>query len=159
MPPEHQPTIERVLTDVMEQMAFVFADPAEADELPAQLDDAVAVSLSFRGAASGSLELVTSASVCRELAVNLSGDDEAGDDPRLGRQALMELTNVICGQLLTAVAGPEPVFDLDPPRLGEGAEAWTRMRADDGVLGFLAEDQPLLLRFDYPQAQAPAQAA
>jgi len=154
MPHEHAEQVEQVFTDVMEQMAFIFVDPAEADELPPDVPGLLRVSMAFRGAAEGSLTLLTSEDICTELAANITGDDDAAAaDPQVGQQALMELVNVICGQLLTAVAGSEPVFDLTPPRLDEAdSAAWSRACTDEAALRFMADDQPFVLRFDYPVA-------
>ena len=154
MPHEHAEQIEQVFTEVMEQMAFIFVDPAESEELPAEVEGLLRVSMAFHGAAEGSVTLFTGSDVCVELAANITGDDEAAAaDPQVGRQALMELLNVICGQLLTTVAGSEPVFDLTPPQLDEAdAAAWSEACADDQSLRFMADDQPFVLRFDYPAA-------
>ncbi len=154
MPHEHAEQIEQVFTEVMEQMAFIFVDPAEAEELPDDVAGLLRVSMAFGGAAEGSLTLLTGAGVCTELAANITGDDEAAaTDPEVGRQALMELLNVICGQLLTTVAGSAPVFDLTPPLITEADAAdWADACADERALRFMADDQPFVLRFEYPAA-------
>lgn len=149
MPHEHADTIEQIVTGVLEQLAFVFADRAEADELPAGVDGAIAVSMGIRGAASGRLTVASGPGICLELAGNLTGQDPEEVGSELATQALMELANVLCGQLLTEIAGVEPVFDLDPPHpIADPASTWSALCRDDQAVAFLAEDCPMLVRFE-----------
>lgn len=154
MPHEpHDPheTIERVVIDVLEQMAFIFADPTDPADLPEQLDGALRVTMRFHGFAEGLLSVTTGPGVCAELA------DGLAEDPDAGQEALKELVNVICGQLLTAVAGDQPVFDLDPPLLTEAtAEDWAAARGNTAAVTLMTDDCPVVVQLDYPQA---AQAA
>lgn len=140
---------------VLEQLAFMFAEPAARDELPASLSDAVRVHMTFDGAATGGLTVLTSRDACGELLANVTGDDAETDglDVDAGREALKEMANVLCGQLLTAVAGKEPVFDLSSPACEDApSDTWAEAIADEAAAGFLVDDHPFLVRFDYPSA-------
>ena len=149
MPHEHAESIEQVVTEVLEHLAFVFADPAEADELPAALTDGIAVRIGIHGAGTGTLTIVSGYQVCAELAGNLTGEDADDIDPQSAAYALMELANVLCGQLLTHIAGVEPVFDLEPPAvLDDPAGHWQRLRTDDQTVAFLADDCPIAVRLE-----------
>lgn len=151
MPHEHAEAIEEVVTQVLEQLAFIFADPADAGDVQEPPTGAVGVTLKFHGAGDGVLTVFSGPEVCEELAANLT--DDAESDAEAGRQALMELVNVMCGQLLTAIAGREPVFDLEPPVLAEPDDAaWRSIVSDDRAVAFLIDDCPMLLRFDLQQA-------
>lgn len=62
--------------------------------------------------------MTISTEVLQELAANMLGlDDEEGitEDQRF--DALKETMNVICGNLLPAIAGDEVVFDIDMPEI------------------------------------------
>jgi CheY-specific phosphatase CheX len=163
MPHEHESIIEEVVTGVLEQLAFVFADRAEAEEMPAGTSGLIAVRMGVHGAANGVLTLVSGPEVCLELAANLTGAEPEDVEPELAGQALMELANVMCGRLLTEIAGTEPIFDLDPPTtLDNPGQAWQALLNDEQALAFLADDCPLLVRFELDEldnASATAAAA
>lgn len=149
MPHDHTETIEKTVTDVLEQLAFVFADHAEREELPADVESAIAVRMGIRGAASGQLTVISGPDVCLELAANLTGQDPDEVSSEVATQALMEFANVLCGQLLTEIAGVEPVFDLVPPGIMDDADAaWKTLCDDEYAVAFLADDCPILVRLE-----------
>ncbi|MEM1355080.1 MAG: chemotaxis protein CheX [Planctomycetota bacterium] len=146
MPHDHTEIIQEVVPEVLEQLAFVFADPAEADELPGGLEQGFAVRVKINGAATGSLTVVSGRDICAELAANLTGDDPEDVEPESAEMALMELANVLCGQLLTRVAGVEPVFDLEAPTaLDSPPEQWQALHDNEWTVAFLADDCPFLV--------------
>jgi hypothetical protein len=54
------------------------------------------------------------------------------------------MVNVICGHILTALAGEEPVFHLSPPHIrAEHGE----LASDARTIAFRVEEEPVLLRF------------
>ena len=73
-----------------------------------------AVGVTFAGPLHGRLELRVSADVARCVAENMLGTDDA--DAALVGDALGELTNVVCGNLLPEIAGRSAVFHLAAPR-------------------------------------------
>ena len=144
---EHHDVIETVVTDVMEQMAFVFVDPAEITDFDQMPEQAVCVTLIFSGAADGKLTVIADRAVGRELAANLAGEDQVSEEA--ADQAIKEVVNVIAGQLLTEIAGTQPVFDLNPPESEALSEsAWRAAIEDPAAVALLTEDQPLLVRFE-----------
>jgi hypothetical protein len=74
------------------------------------------VSIHFLGPLMGDFVLEISGGVLPVLAANMLGEDEP---PPLSQQqdALKELANVICGNLLPLIAGSEAVFDLGAPQI------------------------------------------
>jgi hypothetical protein len=77
----------------------------------------------FDGPWSGSVVLRVSDDVLDAAAANMLGHDAPPAEP-LRRDALGELANVLCGNLLPMVAGPKAVFQLRSPR-------WLGADADD----------------------------
>ena len=74
----------------------------------------VAVTVSFRGPLSGRLVLRASSEILPGVAANMLGAD--GEYPlAVQRDALGELANVICGNLLPMIGGAEAVFVLSAP--------------------------------------------
>lgn len=146
MPHEYCDVIETVVTNVTEQMAFVFIDPVEASELTDPPAQAVRVTLTFSGAGEGKLTVIADRTIGRELAANLTGADEVSDQE--AEQAIKEVVNVIAGQLLTKINGTEPVFDLNPPEIEPlDTATWREQVQDPEVIALLAEGRPLLVHF------------
>mgnify|MGYP001008461714 CR=1 FL=1 len=148
--------VGRSFSEVLEKLAFMFAEPAEADELPAAEGKLVLVAMGFSGHWRGRLELAVPEEMSAELAANVLGLD-AGDEAALERSAdaLKELLNVACGSILTTLAGDQPVFDLSVPKVAAlPPEAWAAMRDDPETLRFVLEDRPALLRLHVQEGPA-----
>src|SRR5512143_1549041 len=109
--------LSAVTMATLEKLAFLFASPAE--EAPAvEESELESVRVDFSGAFTGSLELSLSVPVLAELSVNMLG---AGEGTALSaavqQDALKELANVVCGNLLPAIAGREKEFNIQVPVL------------------------------------------
>jgi len=139
--------LSRVFTEVLEQMAFMFADAVDAEVPPPAPETPLLAHMTFRGAMTGRLALAVSVDMCPEVAANLLGTEpEEAVDPKISRDALKELLNVTCGHVLTALAGDEPVFDLTVPQVEELSEvAWTAMATTPDTAALLVDDYPVLL--------------
>lgn len=152
--PTPVPVLE-VFCQVLESLAFMFADPADRQDLPAAGEPLLEASIGFRGPWSGSLTLLAPQSLAGELAANVLGvdaDDESAAEQ--GRDALGELMNVTLGRLLTAVAGEAPVFDLTPPTVTDAAdERWPQFVASESAVAVLVDGRPVLLRFNAQTAE------
>ena len=83
----------------------------------------LAVTLSFSGPLNGRLSMRVSSEVPAPLAANMLGlaDDES---PTAEQQqdALRELLNVICGNMLPILAGSDEVFDVGAPNIVDASE-------------------------------------
>lgn len=119
--------LENILSDIagesLEKLAFLLSFPAdEAGAGPPA--STAAASVSFAGAFSGVLVMQMSDDALPELAANMLGlaDDEE-TTPDQQHDALKEALNVICGNLLPAIAGSQAVFNIDPPRIVRAAQA------------------------------------
>ena len=104
-----------VTTETLEKLAFMFAFPDD-DPKDRPTDSMTVGSVSFKGPFSGTLSMAISTEALRELAANMLGLDE-GEEPEEEQMsdALKETMNVVCGNLLPAVAGDETVFDIGVP--------------------------------------------
>lgn len=112
--------LAEVTMETLERLAFLFASP-EPDAPAAEESALETVRVDFNGAFTGGLELSLSASVLAELAANMLGADEgatlSADEQR---DALRELANVVCGNVLPAIAGGEHEFNIHTPYLASG---------------------------------------
>ncbi len=140
--------LTEVFCDVIESLAFMFGDAAENGELPASQGDCVLASMTFSGPISGRLELAVPGEMRPEIAANVLGVDPDDELVLMGADdALKELLNVVCGQVLTRMAGDEPVFDLSVPEVSDlEASAWAAMAQTPGVAKVLIDENPVLLR-------------
>jgi chemotaxis protein CheY-P-specific phosphatase CheC len=143
---------KKILTDVFgnaaESFAYMFAEPHEGVEAPPAPESALKVNMSFHGAFSGELVLLVPETLCPAIAANALGLEPEDDEAASGaRDALKELLNVTCGQLLTALAGEEPVFDLTVPEVSILEEGdWEAYCAVPGSVLFSLEDEPVILQ-------------
>jgi len=140
--------LARVGARVLEDAAYVLALPAKAQPYDSLAFGAYGVQLTFDGPFGGCCELWAPRELARQLAVNMLGlvvDDDGADAREMDIEALQEAMNILCGNLLTELAGQEPVFDLGIPTVSERitvlpagcsvAESW-----------FEIDGRPLLLR-------------
>ena len=103
-------------TSTFESLALLFADvPPSAEQAGAPLTQAVSVS--FVGPSAGALVVAVSDGVAVALTANMLGldPDAVHGDAALQRDALGELANVVCGNVLPLVAGRGAVFHLAAP--------------------------------------------
>ncbi len=153
MSKELDETLLNVARETFEQLAFMLSMPDEED---AVAPSRMAASVEFIGPLSGTLIVSVSEKMLPALLGNMLGL-EMGDEPELGKQhdALKELANVICGNLLPAIAGTEAVFTVHAPVLlsskavsetydRQEAAATTHLTLDEGEteLGLFLNDVP-----------------
>ncbi len=146
--------INDLFADVLEQLVFIFAEPAPKAELPTNAESVLQVNINFTGHMSGKLVLMSPESVCAEMAMNMLGANSTEEISAAdAHEAIKELVNISCGQLLTALAGNGPVFDLSPPDISRpDSTAWMEMLNDEQTFGYFTDGGPLLLRFLTNQA-------
>ncbi len=114
--------LRQATVSTFEDLAFLFPEEecvVSEDEAP--LDAVVAVE--FHGPMRGRLVIRASSSLLPAIASNMMGEDESQHMP-MQRDALGEIANVVCGNLLPMLAGSDAVFRLDAPQWrADAAEA------------------------------------
>ncbi len=147
---ENSQILNKVFTSVLEQLAFMFAEPPESESPDLGTAGIVQVSMSFHGPFHGTMDLTVPRSMCEELAANVLGLDP--DDEMVTRSpfdALKELLNITCGNVLTTLAGDTPVFDLSIPATEQlDAAAWDDLRTRSTTAYCLVDDFPVLLHME-----------
>ncbi len=124
MPITMEQSLSQTTAATFEELAMLFPDPDPSiEQIEVPLD--VTVSVEFRGPFSGRLVLSASSCVLPAIAANMLGEAGSRLAP-LQRDALGELANVICGNLLPAIGGAEAVFHLSAPRVHEAGETASR---------------------------------
>lgn len=146
MTDERRERIGEIIVGIIEKQAFLLGEPADRDELADEIDDGFKATVNFSGHASGSLRMLASRATCQELAANVLGVDEEDIDDAAARDAMGEMLNVLCGNILTELAGENPIFDLTPPAVeAAGAGDWEAALNAPGALAFLMEDEPFVV--------------
>jgi CheY-specific phosphatase CheX len=104
----------RAAATTFEELGFLFPsrdlDDAQSDAAPA-----VAVEVGFDGETAGALIVQLCGDILGDLAANMLGQEEAPEE-RLQLDALGEVANVICGNVLPTLAGGQAVYRLEAPR-------------------------------------------
>lgn len=100
---------------VFEDLGFMLPT-SELDPEQATAEFRSAVSVTFTGPVKGTLLVTISGDILPTLASNMLGEDEVPSDLQQ-KDALKELANVICGNLLPEIGGPTAVFDLGEPQI------------------------------------------
>ncbi|MGE0086188.1 MAG: chemotaxis protein CheX [Desulfococcaceae bacterium] len=111
----------QVTEDVMGKLAFMFSYPDDesAEESSADEGEKIISSVSFKGLFDGKLEMLVSPGILPDLAGNMLGLDD-GETATEEEQydAIKELVNVICGNLLPEIAGKQAIFKVGVPQTG-----------------------------------------
>jgi len=107
----------KAATLAFEELGFLLPTP-EIDEQQLNARVEAAVSIDFEGPFSGNLLLRICGGVLPILAANMLGEEEA-PSKSLQYDALGEIANVICGNMLPGIAGSKNVFHVNPPRMAE----------------------------------------
>jgi CheY-specific phosphatase CheX len=128
--------LQQATTRTFELLAFLCA--AEPDATPPDAEVAAA-SIGFSGPQAGYLRLRVPQRMVATIAANMLGLDEAETTADQQRDALGETLNVICGNLLPALEGPQAVFRVLAPEVPAGPlatdmppTATTRVAFDEG---------------------------
>jgi chemotaxis protein CheY-P-specific phosphatase CheC len=109
--------LTEVVVDTLEKLAFLFAAPLE-EAASEDTEKLATVRVRFSGPVCGGMQLSLSQPVLAELAGNMLGAEDGSalsEDEQ--HDALRELINVICGNLLPAMAGSEAVFKVLAPQI------------------------------------------
>jgi hypothetical protein len=117
MPESLEAVLVGATQSALEKTAFLFADPGA----PAAIDGvvvppAVFATVAFSGSHHGAFSIAFPANLLPVLAVNVLGDEDA-PDAATQRDALGELANIICGNILPAL-NPDGKYSLGSPAVG-----------------------------------------
>ena len=106
----------RIAAVIFEELRFVLPGPTAN---PLGNAPAAGAAVGFSGPFSGTLVLRITRDILPMISANMLGGEPA-PNMRLEHAAVGELANVICGNVLPAMAGSDVTFQLDSPRLFEG---------------------------------------
>ena len=107
----------RAAARTFEELGYMLPMP---DEEPGERQVDVVASVAFHGPRHGRVLVGCPGGLLPALAANMTGEDEVASGVQQ-LDALMEVTNVICGNFLPAVAGSSHVFRMQAPEVFEAA--------------------------------------
>ncbi len=142
---EWKAALARAVREVFENLCFMLPSPSSVSIPPERLEPAslsrVILAVDFSGAGRGALHLTLPDSMIAPVASAMLGEDGPLE---LSEQydAVCELANIVCGNVLPLIAGDRAVFDLASPRviatmdtdLGDNFDASARVLLDDGLV-------------------------
>ncbi len=139
--------VSNVVIDVLEDLAFMFGEQVDKDEIPFTDSDYIQVAMTFSGPSKGQLSLTVPEDMSAVIASNILGMDlDESSVSENDYDALKEVLNVICGQIITSLEGEEPIFDLSvPENRSITPEEWKSLLNRPEALKFVVDDIPVLL--------------
>lgn len=112
-------TLYRAAALTFEELAFMMVLPETEEPQPWPAADAAA-SVEFGGPFGGRLVVRVTEELLPTIAANMLGEDEV-PSAQQQHDALGEIANVICGNVLPGIAGSSAVFHIGAPCTGETA--------------------------------------
>ncbi|MBF0473668.1 MAG: chemotaxis protein CheX [Nitrospirae bacterium] len=147
MQSEDRETLLRLLEVVLEQLAFMFIEEAEKEDLIVKDGEYLHVSMNFSGFQHGKIEMALHGGMSKLVAANILGIDDEEMIKQSANDAVKELLNIYCGQMLTTIFSSEDVFDLSVPEVNNiSIDEWNIMVDDSNTIGVKIEEFPLLVR-------------
>lgn len=139
---EWKAALARAVREVFENLCFMLPTPSNASVPPdVGSSSRVVLAVDFSGAGQGTLHLTLPDSMVSSVASSMLGEDGPLE---LSEQydAVCELANIVCGNVLPLIAGERAVFDLASPRviatmladLGDAFDASARVLLDEGLV-------------------------
>lgn len=114
-----QKELYRAAVLTFEELGLFLPSP-ELDDQQRQAAAEGTVTVPFGGPFSGRLVVTICGGVLGGLASNMLGEDEV-TEPAQQSDALGEIGNVICGNILPRIAGTKQLFNLRPPSVQLGS--------------------------------------
>lgn len=100
-----------------EELGFLLPTP-EIDEQQLNAQVEAAVSVEFEGPFSGTLLVKVCGGLLPTITANMLGEENIPSENQQ-YDALGEIANVICGNMLPGIAGSHEVFQVSPPQMAE----------------------------------------
>ncbi|MCK5267258.1 MAG: chemotaxis protein CheX [Spirochaetes bacterium] len=141
--------IIRVVDEIFEDFAFMFQESLLKEDIPEIDENCIKTSIGFEGPVIGTVSLVVPETMCKVLAANLLGfDQEEILVPAKGIDALKEVLNIICSNIITSLYNEDLVFEYSVPKAVRiDKEEWLKIVEKPEVLTFMMDDFPVLVEF------------
>jgi len=147
---EGSTTIKKICFDIFGQLAFMFGEELEKDDVECPEDNFIKAVMTFAGHKNGSIEIIIPTRLAPALAYNILGiDDSDPMESEIAEDALKELLNTLCGRMLPALYTDQETFDLHPPEVDSVTrQQWQEFLNHENTIAFAIEDRPVLLKIN-----------
>jgi CheY-specific phosphatase CheX len=109
-----QTVLLQATVSTFEEMGYILPTH-EIDEDQLLAKRAISVSIDFKGPMEGMFVLHTYGQWLSILAANMMGEDDSPSE-KLQQDAVGEVANIICGNILQSLVDPDTKYQLDSPR-------------------------------------------
>jgi hypothetical protein len=113
--------LQQAASEVFEKLAFMLP-MRDLDEYQQNAPYQMASAVEFRGPLCGKLVVAVYGNLVQTLAANMLGDLEYPSEPQQ-KDALKEVANVICGNLVPYFIGAQAVYRIDAPYILEDIDS------------------------------------
>jgi len=120
MDKQYHDELARVSAEALSTLGFMFPSGDPDPALKVTEENAPTVTVAFHGPLHGSLDLKVSPELLPVLAANMTGSDEPPSEAEQW-DALGEMLNVICGNMLPLLTDAKAVYDVAAPTSCRGA--------------------------------------
>ncbi len=111
----NQVTLANAISEVVENLSMMVVEPPTEETV---FDPELRGWIEFTGPVCGELSIRCREALARTLAANLLGTDQADVQTQANSwDALAELLNVVCGNLVTSLYDPDRPFKLSTPQI------------------------------------------
>ena len=150
---EGSKTIKKICFDIFEQLAFMFGDELEKDDVQCPEDDFLKATMNFSGHKNGAIEIIIPTRLAPALAYNILGVDESDHiESGIAEDALKELLNTLCGRMLPSLFTDQETFDLHPPEVDfVSRQQWHEFLNQEQTIAFAIEESPVLLNISFTE--------
>jgi hypothetical protein len=145
-----RPELSQLVTTVLGDLAFMVADDEPHVVAPGTVW--LQGEITYRGPVAGRLTAWCTRAFAVQLTANLLGTDPDSPEALVDAEdALRELLNVACGQLVTTWHGTTPIFHLGIPTVRECLDVPALERDNPHHCRLSVGDEPVLFRYQ-PEA-------
>jgi len=140
--------LTNIFSEVLSQFAFMFTDSQGEQNYPE--DGSYLASISFYGEHKGDVELIAPKLFANELAENVLGIDSEEVTEQIAGDAMKELLNIICGEIISVIYGTKAIYDLTPPKIKElNNTEWKKAWEDNIKYAKLwVDESPIILTYN-----------
>lgn len=139
-----------VVRDVLEQFAFMFTEQVEAEDVIAKDNEIFSFAkITYEGPEAGCIRIVAPQSFNQELAANVLGSEMDEVLPKVADDALKELANIMCGELLHRIYGDMNLYKLSIPVVSRiDGKKWNKLLKRNDVAGLSVDGYKVLVNIE-----------
>jgi len=144
-----QNTVIDVVTTLLEETAFIFSDLSKATDISDERKKKMTgFCINYSNHGSGRVSVYAEKPITLIMAANMLGLEEGDSEAvKESENALKEFTNILAGNMITAVYGTAPIFDLSLPE--KAPDIMSLASGDRSIMVWVeAEGSAILAHFD-----------